>query len=229
MKKTIFYLLLTIGLFLSSKEYSFSQELQPYGKNSFSFNLTRYAFTEINFGYERFISFRKSIEINGGLIYVNDKFEKETMNWKNAQAFSEHGYAGRFYYKVFRRVEDNTKKWRDYIAVGFSYRHLYYNEQWFDILQTDTLGIKYNERIFQKRERNKYGVEFLWGKVYEMNRTFALEFYYGGGVCATDVTRTIVLNQPDERNPEIIEVNSDIHSFYIRPYPMLGMKLRVRF
>jgi hypothetical protein len=233
MKNVILYGLILIGFFLFVAKPASSQEIPAYGKNAFAFELGRAAINELNMSYERFLTSRKTIEFTGGLVFVNDNLEEIFKGWKNGQVFSEHGYTGRFNYKVFRRTEGSTKKWRDYISPGLSYKHLYYNEQWFENDRTDSKDVKYKERFFQKRERNKYSIDFVWGKVYEMNGTFALEFYYGGGVAATDVTRTVLRIQPDDRIPEsdggVYDVNNEVKSFYIRPYPFAGMKLRIRF
>jgi hypothetical protein len=172
--------------------------------------------------FERWSSSRRSIEFNGGIIYVNNFLEDRKDDWNNTTLFSEHGYAGRIHYKIFKRSEDNSR-WKDYIAPGIVYKHMYYNVQWFDNNKSgDTL-----QRIYQKRDRDKFGIEFLWGKVYEMSPGLALEFYYGAGIMLTSVTRTISKVQ-EVGNPEIINYNSVISSFYVRPTIQVGMKLRFR-
>ena len=83
--------------------------------------------------------------------------------------------AARVHYKIFKKPEDDKTKWRDYISPGIAYKYLYYNNQWFENELTDDNGVTYNERLFQHRFRSKMSLEFIWGKVYEMNQTFAFE------------------------------------------------------
>src|SRR5690606_25669694 len=122
------------------------------------------AVNEINISLERFISARRSIEINGGLIYVNEGLVDLSKDWTNTHYFNEHGGAARFIYKIYKRPVDGSK-WRDYIAPGISYKYLYYKAQWFENELSDSKG-SYHERIFQRRFRNKFGLEFMWGKIY---------------------------------------------------------------
>jgi hypothetical protein len=213
-------------LLLKGIDPAMAQE-STYGKNAVSFNLTRMATSEINMGIEHFLDSRKSIEIIGSLVYVHDNLAEAAKKYSDTPLFSEHGYAGRAYYKVYKRPDDKSK-WRDYIATGLIYKHLYYNEQWFENEKTDDDGTVYHERIYQSRVRDRLGVEFLWGKVYEMNRTFAFEFYYGAGLVVTSVSRTDYLKQPDDREPEIIVLNITDESVYFRPSIQLGIKFRIR-
>lgn len=200
----------------------FSQESPQFRRTAFSFNVTRCLVSELNMSMEFFKTSRKSIEFNGGLIYVNSFLEERAKDWNNTTLFSEHGYAGRIYYKIFKRPDDKSK-WRDYIAPGVSYKHLYYNEQWFDNNKSDDTLLRLN----QKRDRNKIGLEFLWGKVYEASQGFAIEFYYGAGISLNSVTRTISQAQI-KHNSEIINYNSTIKSFYARPTLLVGCKIRFR-
>jgi hypothetical protein len=236
MKKPIFYFSITVVLFFIPGKKSVGQEAE-FGRVAFSFNLTRLAVSEVNMSFEYFITSRRSIEFNGGLIYTNDFLAEQSADWVNSFAFSEHGFAGRFHYKIFRRPEVNSK-WRDYIAPGLIFKSLYYNdipiisEVKIDPFDNDT-SFKYTESFLQKRERTKIGIEFLWGKVYEASRTFAFEFYYGAGIVVTMSTRTdhdryatYVSSLGQYRNksvPDFID-----KATYVRPTIQLGIKLRIR-
>ncbi|MFN8181678.1 MAG: hypothetical protein U0X34_07475, partial [Bacteroidia bacterium] len=59
-------------LLLSAGTRTSAQEVPEYKKNAFQFNLGNYGVNEINFGFEHFFSARRSLEINGGLVYRND-------------------------------------------------------------------------------------------------------------------------------------------------------------
>jgi hypothetical protein len=204
-------------------QYSPAQENPSYRKFGINVNVTRSLADEVNIGIERWSSSRRSIEINGGIIYVNDFLEERAKDWNNSTLFSEHGYTGRIYYKIHKRVEDNSdSKWRDYIAIGLVYKHLYYNDQWFDAGAGDTV-----RSIYERRDRDKYGMEFLWGKVYEISPGLALEFYYGAGIMFTSVTRTIskVVNR---HSPDVVNYDHIVTSFYGRPVIQAGLKLRFR-
>ena len=52
---------------------SYAQGTKLSAKNSFSFNLTGCFINEINLGFERRISNRKNLEIDGGIIFVNNR------------------------------------------------------------------------------------------------------------------------------------------------------------
>ena len=202
-----------------------AQESPVYRKNAFSFNLTRYAINELNLTYERRLSVRRAIEFNAGLIYINDPIQESAKTWVNTQYFYERGFAARFYYKIFKRPEDDKTNWRDYISPGISYKYLYYNNQWFES-EADGHG---KERYFQHRFRSKISLEFIWGKVYEMNKTFAFEFFYGAGLTGTLSDRYVIYYQPDDRKTEIKTVNDHDKRFYVRPALLLGAKLRLSF
>ena len=198
------------------------QESPSYRKTAFAVDVTRSLINELNFSIERFSSSRRSIEFYGGLIYVNDFLEERAEDWTTADLFSEHGYTGRIRFKSFKRQPDNSR-WRDYIAPGIVYKHLYYNEQWFeDLNSTDTI-----KSIYQRRDRDKFGVEFTWGKIYEMSKTLTLEFYYGAGIMLTSVNRRIYKVETEDTG-EIIDYFSSTKLFYARPVLQIGLKLRIR-
>ena len=204
-----------------------AQETPEYRKSAFSINLTRCAVNELNLSYERRLSVRRAIEFNAGYIYINDPIQEFAKTWVNTQYFYERGFAARVHYKIFKKPEDDKTKWRDYIAPGLAYKYLYYNNQWFEIEKTDDVGKLYHERIYQHRIRSKISMEFLWGKVYEMNQTFAFEFYYGAGLTGTISDRYVIAYQPDDRKARIDPVEAHDKSFYVRPSLLIGAKLRI--
>ncbi len=261
-----------------------AQVPSTYGKNAFSINLTKLAVSEINLSYERFLSSRRSIEFGVGLVYANSFLEDQTKDWTNAALFIEHGYAGRFHYKIFKRPEINSK-WRDYISTGIVFKNLYYNDQPIytgikpDMLTYDSIigfyttndnpqkidtliytrgdTVYYNEDFLEKRSRIKFGIQFLWGKVYEVSQTLAFEFYFGAGIDLTFATRTDhsryatyrtkkyeferdLPGTPDPTDTETLYVTDDNKrrnqsipdyidkSFYARPTIQVGVKLRLR-
>ncbi len=227
MRKANQHIFLLFILLLGWKT-NFSQEAKPYRKNAFSFNLTGCLANEINMSYERYISRRKCIQIDGGIIFVNDFLVDQTESWNNPLVFSEHGYAARIHYKIFSSSDNETKKWRDYISPGLIFKHLYYNEHLFTNELNDSKG-NYFEYIYQSRIRTKVGIEFLWGKVYELNRTFSFDFFYGGGIVANYVERTVLKRIPDSRKNEIVDQNTTSNNLYFRPNATLGFRFRVRF
>ena len=194
-------------ILLFSWKPNFSQEAKPYRKNAFSFNLTGCLANELNMSYERYISRRKCIQIDGGIIFVNDFLVDQTESWNNPLVFTEHGYAARIHYKIFSSSENETKKWSDYISPGLIFKHLYYNEHLFTNELNDTSG-NYFEYIYQSRIRTKVGIEFLWGKVYELNRIFSFDLFYGGGIVANYVERTVLKRITDSRKNDIVYQNT---------------------
>ena len=258
-----------------------AQENTGYGKTAISFNLTRMATSEYNISLERFLSSRRSIEFNFGLIYKNEFLSNQVNDWTNADAlFAEEGFAARIHYKIFKRQETDSK-WKDYIAIGIVYKNLHYTDLPGsadfkpDFLFNDSIigrvhsndglpdrdtsyytpidTVFYAEKFLQKRDREQYGIQFLWGKVYEINRTFAFEFYFGAGLDATIATRTdysryatyhtkvytyvtpstpkdLVKTVTDDnkwRNQSVPDFTDD--SFYLRPNVQAGIKFRIRF
>jgi hypothetical protein len=243
-----------IILFVLRGGFVYAQENGTYGKNAISFNLTKALVNELSMSYEHWINFRQSIEFNGGLIYANDFLSNQVDDWENATLFMEHGYAGRFYYKIHRRPEEN-KKWRDYIAFGISYKYLYYNDYYINNgeIKIDTFDApveiyspppqdttitytqaSYTEKFLRDSQRHKLGLEFIWGKVYEMNKTFAFEFYFGGGLVANMASHTDHDRYATYRNKDFQHLNGPIpnyeyEQFYMRPVLLLGLKFRIRF
>jgi len=248
MKKRFYVSYLSIViLFILPVKIVDAQESAVYGKHAFSINLTRSSVNELNVGYEYWLNFRKSIEINWGLVYVNSFFEKRVSDWKNATLFSEHGYAGRLYYKIYKRPVENSK-WRDYMAFGVSYKYLYFNDYFIDdgdikydsslyktnpVLYEDSV-FSYSEQFLRDSKRHKIGVEFIWGKVYEASRTIAFEFYFGAGINANIASHTDHSRNPIYVNPEHQWIAKPIpdfkyEQFYMRPVALLGIKFRLRF
>jgi hypothetical protein len=208
----------------------FSQEVAEFKKNAFAFDITQMASNEINLNYEHFFSNRRSLEIALGLIYVNDALEELSKDWSNTHYFSEHGFSVRLAYKLYKRpVEDS--KWRDYIAPALTYKYLYFNNQWFtNELTNEKTGTKYDEALYQHRYRSKFGFEFLWGKVYNFNQTFALEMFYGVGLRATSSVRSDLLKQDIADSTEIyVPDYGDDKRFFIRPALRAGLKFRISF
>lgn len=198
-------------------------------KHAFTFSLTSCLVNEINAGVEFPLGPGKILELNGGLIFVNDFLEDQTSDWKNSQAFSEHGFTARAHLKVMSSTEKTNKKWRNYIAPGLVFKSLYYNEQWFTNVLSDSKDRKYFERLYQSRDRMKVGIEFLWGKVYTLNKTFSFDFFYGGGVMGTKATRNVLKTIEDSRTNEIDESSKVITSYYLRPLITTGFKICIRF
>ncbi len=218
--------LLIFGFF---SRIGLAQDIPEYRKNAISINITRCAVNELNLTFEKRLSIRRALEFDAGYIYINDPIQSFAKTWVNTQYFYERGFAARIHYKIFKKPEDDKTKWRDYISPGIAYKYLYYNNQWFESEQTDGSGKTYNERLFQHRFRSKMSFEFIWGKVYEMNQTFAFEFFYGAGLTGTISDRYVIYNQPDDRNPKIITVEDNDKSFYVRPSLLVGAKLRIAF
>jgi len=221
-----------IILFLGAKSYG--QESSLYGKNAISINLTRCAISEFNLGYEHFFSSRRSLEINGGIIYINDFIKDRAKDITNSSVFDEEGFAGRIHYRIFRRPAENSR-WRDYIATGLAFKHLSYTD--LPLVtgeKADDNNHYFVEHLKQDRERNKLGLEFLWGKVYEFNSWFAFDFYYGAGVEVTSAKRTDHSREAIYVKPEDQMLNTTIadyvdESIYLRPVVQLGFKIRFRF
>jgi hypothetical protein len=233
MKKPLFILLLISSNIAFFAGKSLAQDAPAIKSNAISFDLTRLMVNEVNMSIEHFLSARKSLELTGGLIYANEYWQTMFSTWENAVVFYEHGYAFRFHYKVFRRT-DSKSDWKDYMSPGIIYKHLYYNDVPIQNEKTDDSSKTYTENLLQDRVRDKIGVEFIWGKVYEASRTFAFEFYYGAGINATWATRTdhdryrTYTSSKDAWKsgpyPDYVD-----KSFYIRPTVLVGIKLRISF
>lgn len=233
MKKRFFYYCISfLFLFLEAATIVNAQETAVYGKNAFSINLTRLAVSEINLSYEHFLNSRRSIEFDGGLVYTNDFLNDQIKDWSKSTLFSEHGYTGRFHYKIFKRSEEKSR-WQEYISPGIVYKNLYYNDKDLtSIEKLDYFNLRYKETYLQKRSRSIFGVEFLWGKVFEPGRTLTFDFYYGAGINATISKRTDYNRYANYVNPSNQSRNQSIpdfedKSFYMRPYILIGLKLRL--
>ena len=219
-------------LFLSARTFVQAQEATIYGKNIFSINLTRLVISEVNLSYEHFLNSRRSIEFDGGLVYTNDFLNDQIKDWSKSTLFSEHGYTGRFHYKIFKRSEEKTR-WQEYISPGIVYKNLYYNDKELtSIEKLDYFNFRYKETYLQKRSRSIFGVEFLWGKVFEPGRTLTFDFYYGAGINATISKRTDYNRYANYVSPSNQSRNQSIpdfedKSFYMRPYILIGLKLRL--
>jgi len=215
-------------LLLSAGNPTSAQEVPEYKKNAFQFNLGNYGVNEINFGFEHFFSARRSLEINGGLVYRNDFLVDMAKDWTNSLYFYERGFTVRAQYKLFKKKPEDSK-WRDYISPMIYFKYLYYGKTWFaNELKNEKTGDPYDEYIYQTRFRDRFGFQFHFGKIYEMNQTFALEFYYGVGLRGTLVNRIDVAKQ-DSANAPVYQVNWQDDRFYVRPSIHGGVKLRVSF
>lgn len=224
-KKSLFFLFTLLCL---NAQKGFAQEAPVYRHTAIAFDLTQYGTNELNFNLEKFFSIRRSLEISGSLVYVNSPLADFTKSWSNSHYFSEHGFSARIAYKLYKLpVEDS--KWRDYVAPVIVYKYLYYNNQWFENDGTKANGDKYTEAIYQHRFRHKFGFEFVWGKVYDMNKTFAFDLYYGVGLRGTIVSRTDILRQDTVGVPGVTPLNFTDNNFYVRPTLRLGAKIRMSF
>lgn len=163
-----------------------------------------------------------------GLIYVNSSLEDLAKDMSNTHYFSEHGFSARVAYKLYKRpVEDS--KWRDYIAPALTFKYLYFNNQWFTNETTDSLDNKIEECLYQHRYRSKFGFEFLWGKVYNFNSTFALEMFYGVGLRATTSVRADIYRKDNCDSTQVTYLDFEDSRFFIRPSLRAGLKFRISF
>ena len=194
-------------------------------KNAINTNLTLSATNEFNIGIERYFSPRKSIEINGGFVRANPFLSDLTKSWINTQYFYESGYTFRLGLKFYKKRPEESK-WQDYISPVLLYKYLFFDPQWFEnpIENSD-----YSECIYQKRQRSKYGFEFLWGKVYSLNNSFDFELYYGVGIRAAMVERTDISKQDTCGVSPIRQLDFVDNSFYVRPSIHGGAKFRFNF
>src|SRR5215212_4190623 len=119
-------------LFVLCFSAAYSQEAQAYRKNAIAFNFGRALVDELNISVEHFISFRKSIEVNFGLIYVNTPLKNIIKDWSTSTFLFERGYAGRIGLRIYKRQTDPNSNWKDYVCPVLSYRYLYYDAQWFE-------------------------------------------------------------------------------------------------
>ncbi|MFM2134772.1 MAG: hypothetical protein RL021_172 [Bacteroidota bacterium] len=210
---------------------SYSQELDTaYRKNAINCNLTLTATNEVNFGIERFVAPRISIEINGGPIRSNSFLAKQSQSWTNSLYFYESGFSGRLGLKFYKKKSLLTK-WQDYVSPALIYKSLAFEPQMFknkyDVNEE-------SEGIFLERQRSKFGFEFLWGKIYPLSKTFSLEFYYGVGLRAASVVRTDywridTLPSPTNPGTDTVFLNFTDENFYIRPSIHGGLKFRFNY
>jgi hypothetical protein len=206
----------------------------PYRRSAFTFDVTRLMINEVNMGFEQFISQRKSIEFEGGIVYANEFLQDAAESYTVDPIFYEHGFAIRFHYKFWHTKEDS--KWRNFLAPGFNFKHVYYNDYFVSLEKTDESmhpAKTYTESFYQDRERDKFGIDFIWGNVYEASRTIAFEIYYGAGLTVSSVRRTdhdhnIKYHDPALDNKNKTMPNSVDHSVYLRPIPLIGFKLVFR-
>lgn len=223
---------LFIIILLSARSVTVSaQDSPPYKKMALTFNITRMIVNEINMGVEIFITQKKSIEFDGGVVYANEFMQNAAESFTNDAIFSEHGYAARFHYKFWQRKEGS--KWRIYVAPGVVYKHLYYTDLPVTISKTDNQGKPYTETLKQDRTRDKGGLEFLWGNVFEANKFLALEIYYGAGISVTAAERTdydryaTYERESDQYKNQTLPTYID-NTVYFRPVLNAGFKLVMR-
>lgn len=229
--KAVYFFILSIILLAFNPESLIGQESTGSSKTAISFNITRMLVNEINIGFERVTSKRKSFEFDGGIIYPNTFFQDAAETFTDDPYFYEEGYAGRFHLKYWRDRENS--KWRNYIAPGISYKHVYYNDYPLSIDKTDSQGKPYTETLLQDRVRDKFGVDIIWGNVYEASNSFAFEIYYGAGATISSVKRTdhdryaTYERSSDQAKNSSIPTYID-YSLYFRPVLLLGFKLVIR-
>lgn len=210
---------------------SSSQELDTnYRKNAINCNLTLTATNEVNFGIERFIAPRVSIEINGGPIRSNSFLASQSQSWTNSLYFYESGFSGRLGMKFYKKKSVLTK-WQDYVSPVLIYKSLAFEPQMF---KNKYDANEEYEGIYLERKRSKFGFEFLWGKIYPLSKTFSLEFYYGVGLRAASVDRTDywridTLPSPTNPGTDTVFLNFTEDNFYIRPSIHGGLKFRINY
>ncbi|MCC7232187.1 MAG: hypothetical protein IT242_04535 [Bacteroidia bacterium] len=206
-----------------------AQEAPEYLKNSVSVDIAQTLINELNLSYEHYLSPRRSIELSGSLVFTNPVLEDMMDDWSNTHYFSEHGFVIRAAYKLYKRKLDDSK-WREFIAPVIMYKNLYFNEQWFQNSQTnEATGEKYKECLYQSRKRSVVGIEFIWGKIYDMSKSTAFEFYYGLGLHATSAVRKDIKKQDVCDVTPVYDVNYTDNSFYFRPTLRGGIKFRFSF
>src|SRR3954471_11161771 len=120
------YSLTFLGIILLSISTGFAQETLPYKKTAFSFNITSALINEYNFGIEQFVSVRKSIAVDFGIIYANEAMQNFAESFTNDPLFYEEGFAVRAQMKIWRTKENS--KWRYNLAPGLLYKHTSYTD-----------------------------------------------------------------------------------------------------
>jgi hypothetical protein len=205
-------------------------------KNALLFNLGQYIVNEVNLGYEFQFKENKSLEIYGGLIYQNEFWRKMSEEWTNSQYFYERGFGLKISHRIYRKPGEKGR--RNFYSFGLNYQYLYFNQQWFEtdhqptIRTEDSLGnsieILGTEQIYQRRFRNRFGIHFISGNIFPINKTFGIEIFYGIGL------RGIFSNRYDlavsESGPGVTRIyisNNRDEKFYIRPTIHAGAKFRI--
>ena len=207
-----------------------AQDKPVYHENTIGINVVQLALNEFSISLEHRFSPRRSLELSGGYVYVNKLFEKMTEDWTNSHNFSELGFSLRAGYKFYKKSAEGSR-WKNYIEPIIVYKYLFYNNQWFNYERTNQKnGEIYTECFFQNRLRIKFGIDFIWGKEYSLNKKYSLEFFWGGGLRATSVERQDVLKQDTCGVSKILVLGREIDKqFYIRPTLTAGIKFRFNF
>lgn len=224
MRLSSFILLFSVSLLTLPSVHAQDLEVRK-KKNALSVIVTNAATNEFNIGIERYISPRRSIEINAGIVRSNPFLRDLTKDWSNSQYFYESGYTVRLGMKFYKRRPEDSH-WQDYVSPVLFYKYLYFDPQWFEVPIDNS---DYSEAIYQKKQRVKMGFQFLWGKVYSLNNSFDFEFYYGVGIRGVDVERTDISKQDTAGVSPIYPVDFVDHNFYIRPSIQGGAKIRFNF
>ena len=216
---------------------TFAQTAASDGKkitNAISFNIGQYLVNEINLGYEYFLSEKKSIEVNGGIIYSNEFWKNVASEWTNSQYFRENGFAVRAYYKTYKKASEKSHN-KSFYSFGLNYQYLYFNNQWIETdkrgkvkPEGDTVSHFGPEEILMHRLRHRIGLQLMLGNVIAADKTFALEIYYGLGIRGIFSNRFDVARRVTE-DGEIFsqELNYEDKSFYVRPTIHAGVKLKL--
>lgn len=208
-----------------------SQEVDStYRKNAFLINVTNSLSNEYNIGFERYFSRNTSLEINGGPVRSNPAIAEFSQSWTNSLYFYESGYTARIGLKFYKK-KSVLSKWQDYVSPVIFFKSLAFEPHFFETKYEN------NERyqgMFLKRQRSKFGFEFLWGKVYPVSKTFNIELYYGVGLRATMAERTDfwrIDTMPYGNNPgtDTTFLNFNDNNFYVRPSIHGGLKLRFNY
>lgn len=205
------------------------QDAPVYPKNAMSFNLTQYAVNELNFGYEVFISQYRSVELNGGLIYKNSIWADLTKNLDDPLYFSERGFATRFVYRIYKKEISKAGN-RSYIAPMLVYKYQYLNQQWLEVDEKDNNDVTHHYCSYVTRFRSKIGLQFFWGKIVPLSKTFALDLYLGTGLRATLSDRWELYKSENEciMNDKTF-INFRTNNFYLRPTIHGGVRLKIMY
>jgi len=201
--------------------------------NFISLNVGQYFVNEINLGYEHFLSEKKSIEVNGGIIYRNEFWLNVASDWINSQYFREHGFAARVYYKIYKKISEKNNN-KSFYSFGLNYQYLYFNNEWIETGKLITLNyggdnVVVNEEILMHRLRHRIGAQLLLGNVIPAGNNFALEIYYGLGVRGIYSNRFDVARGGTVNGEKVIQkyLNYEDTHFYLRPTIHAGVKLKL--